>query len=101
MSLVSPGVPLVLVALALVAVAAVAARIAVLGVETQVVVAAIRAAVQLSVVALIITGVLHHKALSFLFVVGMLVAAAFTGAGRIADRRAAAWTGLAIAAGAA
>jgi putative ABC transport system permease protein len=100
MALVTPGGALVVVAIALVAYALVAARIAALRIEADVLTAVVRAAIQLTIVALVITAVLHSDALSLLFVAGMLVAAAFTGAHRIADRRAAAWAGLAIAAGA-
>ncbi len=100
MSLVTPDGALVVVAIALVAYALVAARFAALAVEADVLVAVMRAAVQLTVVALVITVVLDSDALSLLFVVGMLLAAAFTGAHRVADRHAVLWAGLAIGAGA-
>lgn len=100
MSLVDPDLTLVVVAALLVLFAAVAARVALLGVEIGVLTAAARAAIQLSVVALVIAAVLDSDGLSLLFVAGMLLAAAVTSAQRIAGWRSAAWAGLAIAAGA-
>jgi putative ABC transport system permease protein len=78
----------------------VAARIGAFGIELDVLTAVVRAAIQLTVVALVITAVLDSDAFSLLFVAGMLLAASFTSARRISDRRAAIWAGLAIAAGA-
>ncbi len=100
MSLVDPDLPLVVVAGLLVLLAAAAARIALLGVEVAVLTAAARAAVQLSVVALVIAAVLDSEGLSLLFVAAMLTAAAFTSGQRIAGWRCTAWAGLAVAAGA-
>ncbi|WP_019874301.1 ABC transporter permease [Sporichthya polymorpha] len=100
MSLVEPDLALVVVAAVLVLFAAFAARWAALGVEREVLVAAARAAVQLTVVALVIAAVLSSDALSFVFVGGMLVAAAVTSAQRIAGWRSAPWAGIAVAAGA-
>lgn len=99
MSLVDPDLHLVVVALLLVALAAVAARVALLGIETAVLTAAARAAIQLTVVALVIAAVLDSDGLSLLFVAGMLVAASVTCAQRIAGWRTAGWAGLAVAAG--
>ncbi|HUR75184.1 MAG TPA: ABC transporter permease [Sporichthya sp.] len=100
MSLVDPDLSLFIVAGVLVAVAALAARVTRLGVERAVLTAAARAAVQLTVVALLIGAVLESDRLSLLFVGGMLVAAGLTAGTRIAGLRAAPWAGLAIAAGA-
>ncbi len=100
MSLVEPDLSLVVVAALLVVFAALAARVALRGVETAVLTACARAAVQLTVVALVIAAVLDSDGLSLLFVAGMLVAAALTCAQRIAGWRSAHWAGLAIAAGA-
>lgn len=100
MSLVEPDLALVVVAVLLVALAAAAARVALLGVEVAVLTAAARAAVQLTVVALVIAAVLESDGLSLLFVLGMLLAAAVAAGQRIAGWRCAPWAGLAVAAGA-
>jgi putative ABC transport system permease protein len=100
MSLVDPDLSLFVVAAVLVAFAALAARVTLLGVEVEVLTAAVRAAVQLAVVALVIAAVLDSDGLSLLFVAGMLVAAGFTAGSRIAGVRAAGWAGLAVAIGA-
>lgn len=100
MSLVNPDATLGVVAVVLIGAAVLASHLAGLGVATDILTAAVRAAIQLSVVALVIAAVLDSDTLSLLFVGGMLVAAAFTSARRIADRRAVVWAGLAILGGA-
>lgn len=100
MSLVDPDLSLVVVAVLLVVFAVLAARLAALGIERDVLTAAARAAVQLTVVALVIAAVLDSDALSLAFVLAMLVAAAVTAGQRIAGWRSAPWAGLAVAAGA-
>ncbi len=100
MSLVDPDLSLVVVAVLLVVFAVLAARVGALGVERDVLTASVRAAVQLSVVALVIAAVLKSDALSLLFVLAMLAAAAVAGGQRIAGWRSAPWAGLAVAAGA-
>jgi putative ABC transport system permease protein len=72
-----------LVGLGLVAVAAVVSLRLGLGVERELVVAVVRALVQLGVVALIITAVFNHLGLSAGFVAVMLAAAAITSGRRI------------------
>ena len=100
MSLVDPGISLVVVATLLVLVAAGVARVAALGVELAVLTATARAGIQLTIVALVIASVLSSEQLSLLFVLGMLIAAAFAAAQRIAGWRGAPWAGLAVAGGA-
>ncbi|MBA3743694.1 ABC transporter permease [Sporichthya sp.] len=100
MSLVDPDLQLVVVAVLLAVFAAVGARVALLGVEVAVLTASARAAIQLTIVALVITAVLDSDGLSLLFVAGMLVAASVTSAQRIAGWRTAVWAGLAVAGGA-
>lgn len=99
MSLVDPDLRLVVVAVLLAVFAVVAARVAALGLERDVLTAAARAAVQLTVVALVIGAVLDSDALSLVFVGAMLVAAAVTSGQRIAGWRSAPWAGVAVAAG--
>lgn len=100
MSLVEPHPTLVVVAAILVLVAAAAARLAALGVERAVLTAAVRAAVQLTAVALVIATVLSSDGLSLVFAVGMLVAASLAAGQRVAGWRCAPWAALAVAAGA-
>ena len=89
----------VLVLLVLVAVAA--SYVGHLGVERGQVTAAVRAAVQLAVVSLVITAALDSLFWSFAFVLLMFVVASLTSAGRIrAPRRQLPWVMAAIGAGA-
>ncbi|MBX6767879.1 MAG: ABC transporter permease, partial [Actinomadura rubrobrunea] len=77
------GPPLVLVLAALTASAALLARLGGLGVSRDVVVAAVRATVQLAAVSLLIAAVLGGAGRTGLFIVGMVAVAAATAGRRI------------------
>ncbi|MEV0649621.1 ABC transporter permease [Phytomonospora sp. NPDC050363] len=79
--------------------AAAAARAARLRVSRDLVIAGLRAVVQLAAVSLVITWVLKAWGPTLAFVVLMVAVAAFTTARRIGRDRSTAWAGLAIVAG--
>jgi putative ABC transport system permease protein len=92
----------VLVALALAAAAAGLSRARRLGLERDIAVAAVRAALQLAAVGLLLALVFEREALGVLFVAVMLLAASLTSGRRLAGvARGTAMAGAAIAAGAA
>ena len=85
-SLVAVGPRLAIVLVALTAVAAVAGRLSGLGQDRPVVVAALRAAVQLTAVSAVLLVVVRSLLLSAAFVVLMLTVATATSAGRVTGR---------------
>ncbi|MEU6248014.1 ABC transporter permease [Glycomyces sp. NPDC047010] len=95
------GPALVGVLAVLVVTAAVVVRWGGLGRGREVVVAAVRALVQLAAVSLVITLVLRSFALTGLFILVMFTIAALTAARRAGTMRLAPWTAVAIGAGAA
>lgn len=95
----SLGWPLVVAVTALLALAVASSRVGKVGIERAVVVAAVRACVQLAAVALIIGAVLGHRWASLLFALGMFVVAVITASGRIDARRYWPWVALCVAAG--
>lgn len=94
-----PGPALAIALIALLALAVTVSWFGGLGRERQIASAAVRATVQLTAVALVITAVLSHIAWSVVFGLFMLGVATITSARRIGAPRAWLWVGLAIAAG--
>lgn len=94
-----PGPALAVALLALLLVAVAASFVGGLRRGRQIATAAVRATVQLSAVALIITAVLSHVSWSLLFCVFMLVVATITSARRIGAPAAWLWVCLAMSAG--
>ncbi|MFF0499540.1 ABC transporter permease [Nocardia aobensis] len=98
-SVASPGVGLAVLCLVLVAASAAVYRFAYLGSMLIVPGAAVRAIVQLSVVALVLAAALRHLWSSFLVLGVMFAAAVFTSARRARAGRSGAWLAAALAAG--
>ncbi|MGW5055629.1 ABC transporter permease [Actinokineospora sp. NPDC004072] len=96
---ISLGPVLAVVLVALAAGAAVVVRLGRIGLGREVVVAVVRAAVQLAAVSLLIAAVLRSGWLTALFVLLMFLVAALTSARRISTPRRAGAAGLAIACG--
>jgi putative ABC transport system permease protein len=94
-----PGPALLVALVLLVLMAVTASRIGRLHVEAPVAVAALRAVLQLALVALVITAVLSHLVWSLVFAAVMLSIAVATSARRIGAPRAWPWVGVAIASG--
>ncbi|WP_067816481.1 ABC transporter permease [Actinomadura kijaniata] len=96
------GPPLAVVLVLLTAAGAVLVRLGGLRLSREIAVASARATAQLAVVSLLIAAVLRHAGWTALFVVGMVTVAAATSARRVTGTsRAAPWTAVPIAVGAA
>ncbi|MFV0309766.1 MAG: ABC transporter permease [Desertimonas sp.] len=95
----SLGWPLLIALALLVTMAVAASRLGRVGIERDVVAAALRAGAQLAGVALIIGAVLGHRWASLVFAVAMFVVAVVTAGGRIDGRRHWPWIAVSIAAG--
>lgn len=98
--LVEPGVRLAIALVLLVLLGVGAAAYARLGVSVAIATAAVRAVVQLTLVALVIAVVLKHEALALAFVAVMLSIASVTCARRISRDPSARWAALALSTGA-
>jgi len=96
---VTPGLGIAVVALTVVA--AVAAAVGRIGQERRIAVAAVRAAVQLAAVSVVIAAIVDSFALTALFVLLMYAVAARTSGRRMSRGRSGWWTALPIAAGSA
>ena len=96
---IDPGWPVAIALVALLTMALVAHRIADYGLEVASFVAALRAVVQLGVVALLIKGAVENLALSWLLVAVMFAMGVLTTGRRVEALRAWAWAALAMAAG--
>ena len=94
-----PGPGLVVALVLLVALAVAASLVGRLRVERSVATAALRAVVQLALVALVITAVLSHLVWSLLFAAVMFTIAVVTSARRVEAARAWPWVAVAMAAG--
>ena len=94
-----PGPGLVVALVLLVALAVAASLVGRLRVERSVATAALRAVVQLALVALVITAVLSHLVWSLLFAAVMFTIAVVTSARRVEAPRAWPWVAVAMAAG--
>jgi putative ABC transport system permease protein len=96
---INPGWPVALALAALLVMALLAHRVAGYGLEVPSLVAAIRAVLQLAVVALLIRAVVGNLALSWLLVAGMFTMGVLTTGRRVEAMRAWPWAALAMASG--